>query len=143
MHTYQQHTRHTKKKQIRSTNSSSQESNTSNQNEAQTKHVEESIKTVEKLGIEKEIENIFENENFIKLVNEYSDDSIISKEKKALIILGQEQEDLNIIVNFFKDGKLNLERNTHKDWFFSKKNSTDNSKILDSFRSYVHIKVLI
>ncbi|WP_395476897.1 hypothetical protein [Rickettsia endosymbiont of Pantilius tunicatus] len=82
MHTYQQHTRHIKKKKISSTNNSSQESNTSNQNENQTKHLEESTKTLVKPDIEKEIENIFESENFIELVNEYSDDSIISKEKK-------------------------------------------------------------
>ena len=137
MHTYQQHTRHIRKKQTSSTDSSSQGSTISNQNENQTKHVEESTKTVVKLGIEKEIENIFESENFISLVDKYSDKSIFSKDKKALIILGQEQEDLNIIVNFFKDNKLSLERNTHKDWYFSKKNPVDNPEILDSFRGYV------
>ncbi|KJV92767.1 hypothetical protein [Rickettsia bellii] len=115
------HPRYIREKQISSTNSSSQESITSNKNETQTKQVEESTKTVAKLVIEKEIENIFESENFINLVNKYSDESIFSKNKKVLIILGQEQEDLNIIVNFFKDNKLSLERNTHKDWYFSKK----------------------
>lgn len=101
MHTYQHHTRHIKKKQTSCTNSLSQESITSNKNETQTKQVEESTKTVVKLGIEKEIENIFESENFINLVSKYSDESIFSRDKKVLIILGQEQEDLNIIVNFF------------------------------------------
>ncbi|KJV90479.1 hypothetical protein [Rickettsia bellii] len=134
------HPRYIREKQISSTNSSSQESITSNKNETQTKQVEESTKTVAKLGIEKEIENIFESENFINLVNKYSDESIFSKNKKVLIILGQEQEDLNIIVNFFKDNKLSLERNTHKDWYFSKKNPVDNPEILDSFRGYVTYK---
>lgn len=115
------HTKHIRKKPVGLAASSSQASITSNQNETQTKQVEESTKTVVKLGIEKEIENIFESENFINLVNKYSDESIFSKNKKVLIILGQEQEDLNIIVNFFKDNKLSLERNTHKDWYFSKK----------------------
>ncbi|WP_341794667.1 hypothetical protein [Rickettsia endosymbiont of Rhinocyllus conicus] len=134
------HPRYIREKQISSTNSSSQESITSNKNETQTKQVEESTKTVVKLGIEKEIENIFESENFINLVNKYSDESIFSKNKKVLIILGQEQQDLNIIVNFFKDNKLSLERNTHKDWYFSKKNPVDNPEILDSFRGYVTYK---
>ncbi|MCC8377576.1 MAG: hypothetical protein LN567_04215 [Rickettsia endosymbiont of Graphium doson] len=92
MHTYQQHTRHTRKKQISSTDSSSQESITSNKNETQTKQVEESTKTVAKLGIEKEIENIVESENFINLVDKYSDKSIFSKDKKALIILGKNKK---------------------------------------------------
>ncbi|MCC8370989.1 MAG: hypothetical protein LN566_06665 [Rickettsia endosymbiont of Stiretrus anchorago] len=134
------HTKHIRKKPVGLAASSSQASITSNQNETQTKQVEESIKTGAKLGIEKEIENIFESENFINLVSKYSDESIFSKDKKVLIILGQEQQDLNIIVNFFKDNKLSLERNTHKDWYFSKKNPVDNPEILDNFRGYVTYK---
>ncbi|HJD63048.1 MAG TPA: hypothetical protein LFW14_05805 [Rickettsia endosymbiont of Degeeriella rufa] len=78
---HHKHPRYIREKQISSTNSSSQETITSNKNETQTKQVEESTKTVAKLGIEKEIENIFESENFINLVNKYSDESIFSKNK--------------------------------------------------------------
>lgn len=54
------HTKHIRKKPVGLAASPSQASITSNQNETQTKQVEESTKTVVKLGIEKEIENIFE-----------------------------------------------------------------------------------
>ncbi|WP_231288712.1 hypothetical protein [Rickettsia rhipicephali] len=76
-----------------------------------------------------------EMENFIDLINKDSEkyESIIDRSNKAIIILGQEKEDLNLIANFLKDGELILESNKYGDWDFSKKSLTASSNILDSF----------
>ncbi|KHO03424.1 hypothetical protein [Rickettsia felis] len=73
--------------------------------------------------IENFISDMLKDKNFIDLINKDSEkyESIIDGNNKAIIILGQEKEDLNLIANFLKDGKLILESNEYGDWDFSKK----------------------
>ena len=73
--------------------------------------------------IENFISDMLKDKNFIDLINKDSEkyESIIDGINKAIIILGQEKEDLNLIANFLKDGKLILESNEYGDWDCSKK----------------------
>lgn len=92
----------------------------------------EEIKEAE---MENFISDMLKDKNFIDLINKDSEkyESIIDRSNKAIIILGQEKEDLNLIANFLKDGELILESNEYGDWDFSKKSLTESSNILDSF----------
>ncbi|MCX4079162.1 hypothetical protein N7280_00550 [Rickettsia rhipicephali] len=90
---------------------------------------------IKEAKMENFISDMLKDKNFIDLINKDSEkyESIIDRSNKAIIILGQEKEDLNLIANFLKDGELILESNEYGDWDFSKKSLTASSNILDSF----------
>ncbi|HJD55462.1 MAG TPA: hypothetical protein LFW21_02200 [Rickettsia endosymbiont of Pyrocoelia pectoralis] len=86
------------------------------------------------------IADMQEKQNFINSINKYSKEyeTIISTSDKAIIILGEE-ENLNIIANFLKEGELKVECNEFGDWDFSQKSIGGN--LIDNFpvKNKIHL----